>query len=82
MAGPQEVTTYRKDWFKPFRHSENSGSAVLFNSQLGEFFKSTVSVHQECSFSSILFNLFRQKIMQEALHDYCMYISTGGRPIN
>ena len=27
---------------------ENSSSAILFNSQLGEFFETTVGVRQEC----------------------------------
>ena len=51
---------------------ENSSSAVLLNSQLGEFFKSTVGVRQGCLLSPILFNLFLEKIMQEILHDHHM----------
>ena len=47
---------------------ENSSSAVLLNSQLGEFFKSTVRVRQGCLLSPILFNLFLEKIMQDSLH--------------
>ena len=49
---------------------ENSSSAVLLNSQLGEFFKKTVGVRQECLLSHILFNLFLVKVMQETLHDH------------
>ena len=37
---------------------ENSISAVLLNTELGEFFKTTIAVRQECLFSPILFNLF------------------------
>ena len=47
---------------------ENSSSAVLLNSQLGEFFESTVGVRQGCLLSPILFNLFLEKIMQDSLH--------------
>ena len=60
---------------------ENSSSAVLFNSQLGEFFKTTVGVCLGCLLSPILFNLFLEKIMQETLNDHHTSISIGGRPI-
>ena len=60
---------------------ENSSSAVLLNSQLGEFFKTTVGVCQGCLLSPILFNLFLEKIMQKTLHDHHTSISIGGRPI-
>ena len=60
---------------------ENSSSAVFSNSQLGEFFKTTVGVRQGCILSIILFNLFLEKIMQETLHYHHTSISIGGRPI-
>ena len=44
---------------------DNSSIAVLLNSQLGEFFRTTVGVRQGCFLSPILFNLFLEKIMQE-----------------
>ena len=58
-------------------HMSSSISAVLLNSQLGEFFKTTVGVHQGGLLSLILFNLFLEKIMQETLHDYHTSISIG-----
>ena len=58
---------------------ENSSSAILFNSQLGEFFETTVSVRR--LLSPILFNLVLEKIMQETLHEYHTSISVGERPI-
>ena len=36
----------------------NSSSAVILNSQFGEFFKTTGGVREGCLFSPILFNLF------------------------
>ena len=60
---------------------ENPSSAVLLNSQPGEFFKTTVGVSLGCLLSPNLFNLFQEKIMQETLHDHHKSISIGGRPI-
>ena len=60
---------------------ENTSSAVLLNSQLGEIFKTKVSVPSGMLPVPILFNLFLEKIMQETLHDHHTSISTGGRPI-
>ena len=58
----------------------NASSAVLFNSQLGESFMTTVSVRQECLLSPNLFSLFLEKTMQETLHDNHTSISIGERP--
>ena len=51
------------------------------NSQLGEFFKTTVGVRQGCILSIILFNLFLEKIMVGTFHDHNTSISIGGQPI-
>ena len=59
---------------------ENSGTAVLLNSQLGEFFKTTVG--RRSLLSQILFNLLLEKIIQESLHDHNTSICIGGRPIS
>ena len=62
---------------------ENSSNAVLLNSELGEFFKTTVGVRQRCLLvlSPILFNFYLEKIMQETFHEHHTSIPTGGRPI-
>ena len=59
----------------------NYSSAVLLNSQLADFVKTTVDVRQGCLLSSIQFNLFLEKIMQETLHDHHTSISIGKRSI-
>ena len=48
---------------------ENSSSAILLNSQLREFSKTTVGIRQVWLLSLFLFNLFIEEIMQETLHD-------------
>ena len=60
---------------------EISSSAVLLNSQLGEFFKTKVGIRQGCLLSPVLSNLFLEKIMQKTLHDHHTSISIGGRPM-
>ena len=51
------------------------------NIQLGEFFNTTVGVHQGCLLSPISFDLLLEKIMQETLHNHHTSISIGGRPM-
>ena len=60
---------------------DNSSNAILLNSQLEEFFKTTVGVCLGCFLSPILFNLCLETITQETLHDHHISISIGGRPI-
>ena len=45
-------------------------SAVLFNSSIGDWFRTTVGVRQRCLLSPTLFDIFLEKIMTEALEDY------------
>lgn len=59
-----------------------SSSAVLLNSQIGDYFKTTVGVRQGCLLSPTLFNLFLEMIMRETLHGFQSTISIGGRTIN
>ena len=56
-------------------------AAVLLNSQLGEFFRTTVDVRQGFLLSSILFNSLLKEITQETLYEHRTPISIGGRPI-
>ena len=59
-----------------------ASSAVLLNSDIGEFFRTTVGVRQGCLLSPVLFNLFLEKIMRETLHNFHSTISIGGRTIS
>ena len=54
-------------------------SAVLFNSSIGDWFRTTVGVRQGCLLSSNLFNIFLERIMTDALEDREGTVSIGGR---
>ena len=56
-------------------------SAVLFNSNIGDWFRTTGGVRQECLTSSTLFNTFLERIMADALEDHEGTVSIGGRTI-
>ena len=56
-------------------------SAVLFNSSIGDWFRTTVGVRQGCLLSSTLFNIFLKRIMTDALEDHEGTVSIGGRTI-
>ena len=60
---------------------ENLSNAVLLNSQLGEFFKTSVGVRRGCILSPFLFNLYLEKIRQETLHGHQTSVSIGGRSL-
>ena len=53
-------------------------SAVLFNSGIGDWFRTTVRVRQGYLLSPTLFNIFLERIMTDALEDH---EGIGGRTI-
>ena len=60
---------------------DNATSAVIFNSSIGDWFRTTVGVRQGCLLSPTLFNIFLEKIMTDALENHQGTVSIGGRTI-
>ena len=61
---------------------DKATSAVLFNSSIGDWFRTTVRVRQGSLLSPILFNIFLERITRNALEDHEGTVSTGGRTIS
>ena len=53
--------------------------AVLFNSCIGDWFRTTIGVRQECLLSPTHFNIFLERIMTDALEDHEGAVSIGGK---
>ena len=60
---------------------DNATSAVIFNSSIGDWFRTTVGVRQGCLLSPTLFNIFLERIMTDALENHQGTVSIGGRTI-
>ena len=60
---------------------DKATSAILFNSSIGDWFRTTVGVGQRCLLSLTLFSIFLERIMTDALEDHEGTVSIGGRTI-
>ena len=56
-------------------------SAVFFNNMIGNWFRTSVGVRQGCLLSPILFKIFLERIMTDALHDHIGTVSIGGKVV-
>ncbi|WP_293675548.1 reverse transcriptase family protein, partial [Thiolapillus sp.] len=56
-------------------------SAILFNSSIGDWFRTTVGVRQGCLLSPTLFNIFLERIMTDTVEDHEGTVSIRGRTI-
>jgi len=61
---------------------ENTSCRVLVDSNIGDWFHTTVGVRQGCLLSPCLFNIFLEQIMTEALESFEGNVRIGGRSTN
>ena len=60
---------------------DKATSAILFNSRIGDWFRTTVGDQQECLLSPTLFNIFLKRITTDSLEDQKGTVSIGSRTI-
>ena len=54
-------------------------SAVYHENNIGEWFRTTIGVHQGCLLSPTLFDIFLERITADALEGHKGTVSNGGR---
>ena len=63
------------------RLCECATSAVFINGNIGDWVHTTAGVHQGCTLSPTLFNIFLERIMSDVLEEHEGTISIAGRTI-
>ena len=56
---------------------DKATSAVQMNGSIGDWFRTTFGVRQGCLLSPILFNIFHERIMSDALEKHDGMVSIG-----
>ena len=80
--GNHEGVQYQRQPYPSYQKPlDRATSAVHFNSSIGNWFRTTPGVRQECLLSPILFNIFLERIMTDAFEDLEGTVSIGGRTI-
>ena len=59
----------------------NKTTSAVYHDNIGEWFRTTIGVRQGCLRSPIVFNIFLERIMADALEDHEGAVSIGGRTI-
>ena len=82
MGNHEEVQHQHKPYIQVIKSLyDKATSAVLFNGNTGDWFRTTVGIRQGCLLSPTLFNIFLQRITTKALENHEGTVSTGGRTI-
>ena len=81
MGYHEEVQNQHKPYPSHQKLYNKATSAVLFNSSIGDWFRTTVGVRQGCLLSPTLFNIFLERITTDAFQDHEGTVSIRGRTI-
>ena len=81
MGNHEEVQHQHKPYPSHQNLYNKATSVVLFNSSIGDWFRTTVGFRQGCLLSPTLFNIFLEEIMTDVLEDHEGTVSIGGRII-
>ena len=81
MGNHEEVQRQRQPIRVIKKLYDKAASAVLFNSSIEDWFRTTVGVRQGCLLSPTLFNIFLERITTDASEDHEGTVSIGDRTI-